>query len=107
MPKKPIHYMLLSGWLPIPYSQWNHLESLWVGSCGLDTDQFYNACKIIADRLNDKKKKSSIKKTIISYLKKDPEIIRDKKFFEMFFENAFEMVQDSYEIEQYIIRNYV
>ena len=107
MPKKAIHYIMLSGWLPIPYSQWNTVQSCWVGSTSLNTDQFYNACKLIADRLNDKKKKGNLKRTIISYLKTDEGIKREPRFFELFFEDAFEMVQQSYEIEQYIMKNYV
>jgi hypothetical protein len=96
--KKSPPYMMLSGWLPIPWSHWIHFQSLWVGSNGLTTDQFYVTLKIIADGLNDKHQTKKVIKDALFYLKSEKS---DTKFTETFVEEGFVFVHECYKIEKY------
>jgi hypothetical protein len=108
MLKKQPHYMMLSGWLPIPYSQWNNIEYNMTGRTdNLTADEFYAAAKIIADGINDKQSKNKIKKNIEKDLKDSGLMICMPFRFDSYFEEIFTMVNESYEIHQYIIKNYV
>ena len=100
MSKKSPKYMILSGWLPVCYSHYRHLESQCVGSNSLTTDEFYDALKMIADYLNDDVKKKTIVKNLEKYLKdavvKYRPVARD-----YIIEEAFTFVNEYYEIYLY------
>lgn len=97
--KKSPSYMNLSGWLPIPWSHWCNFQSQWVGSYGLNSDQFYNALKMIADDLNDNRSKKTIANNISNYLKDENIKVRNG-FIKMFIEESYTFVYECFKIDE-------
>jgi hypothetical protein len=100
MSKKSPKYMMLSGWLPVCYSHYRHLESQCVGSNALTVDQFYGILVNIAANLDDNKNKKTILKNIEKYLNDTQMKNRvDAKCY--IIEESFNFVSEYYEIYLY------